>query len=71
MGKTAYERYIEANNNLAKCFQAVSVSQYQSFSAQQKNELCAAERDAVRSFLASNQVGFANLIKERLESAGH
>lgn len=69
--KTAFERYIEANNNLSKCYEAVPFDKWSGFSAQQKEDLCRAERETVRSFLTTNQVGFANLIKERLEAAGH
>ncbi len=69
--KTAFERYIEANNALAKCFGAVSVDTYKSWSAAQQADLCKAEKETVRGFLTSNQVGIANLIQERLASAGH
>jgi hypothetical protein len=69
--KTAFERYIEANNALAKCYQGTSVDQWKALSASQQEGLCKAERDAVTGFLASNQVTFANIIKERLQAAGH
>ncbi len=69
--KTAFERYIEANNALSKCFEAVSVDQYNKLSAAQQEGLCKAEKQAVTSFLTTNQVGFANLVKERLQHAGH
>ena len=68
--KTAYERYIEANNNLAKCYGATSADQWKQLSASQQEGLCKAERDAVTSFLNSNQVNFANIIKERLQATG-
>lgn len=69
--KTAFERYIEANNALTKCYQAVSFDTYKALAAPQQNELCKAERDAVQGFLKSNQVAFANLLQERLAAAGH
>ena len=69
--KTTYQQYIEANQSLTKCFEAVSFEQYSAFSAAQKDGLCKAEREAVSSILSSGKVGFANLIKERLEAAGH
>lgn len=69
--KTAFERYIEANNALSKCFEAVPLEQYNGLSASQQESLCKAEKQAVLNFLTTNQVGFANLIKERLQSAGH
>ncbi len=68
--KTTFERYIDANNALVKCYQAVSFDKYQGLSASDKDALCLTERESVRSFLVSNQVGFANLLKERLAAAG-
>ncbi len=69
--KTAFERYIEANNALAKCYQATSLDQWKALSHAQQESLCKAERDNVTSFLNNNQVTFANIIKERLQAAGH
>ncbi len=69
MGKTAFERYIEANSALSKCYEAVSFDKYQALSAQQQNDLCKAERDTVLDMLRTNQVSFASLIKERLDVA--
>ena len=68
--KTAYERYIEANNALAACYSATSADQWKALSSSQQENLCKAERDAVTSFLNSNQVTFANIIKERLQATG-
>ena len=69
--KTAFERYIEANNALAACYQGTSLDQWKQLNASQQENLCKAERDAVTSFLASNQVTFANIIRERLQATGH
>ena len=69
--KTAFEKFIEANNALQKCYAATPVDKWRALSAAEQNSLCQAEKDTVRGFLVNNQVGFANLLKERLESAGH
>ena len=69
--KTSFEKFIEANANLSKCFEAVPFDKYSTFTAEQKNTLCRTESDAVRAFLNNGQVGFANMIKERLEAAAH
>jgi len=69
--KTTFEQFITANNALTKCFEAVPFETYQGYSQAQKDGLCKAERQAVSDFLSSGKIGFANLIKERLESAGH
>ena len=68
--KTSYEKFIEANLALSKCYEAVPFDKYKAFSQQQQQELCHAERETVRGFLANNQVAFANLIQERLQAAG-
>jgi hypothetical protein len=68
--KTSFEKYIEANLALSKCYEAVPFDKYKSFSHQQQEDLCKAERETVRGFLTSNQVAFANLIQERLQAAG-
>ena len=68
--KTTFERFIEANNALSKCYQATPVDKWRQLSATEQNSLCLAERESVNGFLVNNQVGFANIIKERLENAG-
>ena len=69
--KTTFERFIEANNALSKCYQATPVDKWRQLSATEQNSLCLAERESVNGFLVNNQVGFANIIKERLENAGN
>jgi hypothetical protein len=69
--KTAFEKFIEANNALQKCYAATPVDKWRALSASEQGALCQDERESVRGFLVNNQVGFANLLKERLEAAGH
>ena len=66
--KTTYERFIEANHRLIQCFEGIPVDRYNSMSVDEQNGLCQRERDTVAGFLTNNQVGFANILKERLES---
>lgn len=60
--KTTYERFIEANHKLIKCFEAVNQEKWSKLSGDEQGQLCHVERDAVKSFLATNQVGFAALL---------
>ena len=69
--KTAFEKFIEANNALSKCYEATPVDKWRQLSHTEQDALCQAERSAVQSFLSSNQVSFANLIKERLAATSH
>ncbi len=64
--KTAFEKFIEANNALSKCYQATPVDKWRQLSHADQDALCHAEKVAVQSFLVNNQVGFANILKERL-----
>ena len=65
--KTTYERWLEANSRLTKCFDSVSNEQYNALSQNEQNQLCHNERQEVTNFLTTNQITFANLLKERLD----
>jgi hypothetical protein len=69
--KTAFERFIEANDALSKCYQATPVDKWRQLSNVEQGALCHAEKVAVQGFLSSNQVNFSHLIKERLEATSH
>jgi uncharacterized protein YbcC (UPF0753/DUF2309 family) len=64
--KTTYEKFIEANNKLSKCFEGVNQERWNKLSANDQNKVCHSEKEAVRSFFLTNQVGFANLLNERI-----
>ena len=65
--KTTYERFIEANNKLFKCFESVPQDKWSKMSSEEQSSLCHTEKEAVSQFLSTNQVAFANLLKERLD----
>jgi len=67
--KTTYEKFIDANNKLVKCFESVHVDKWNKMSAADQGSLCKKESEEVRGYLKNNQVGFAGLIKERLSTA--
>ena len=69
--KTTYERFIEANNKLFKCFETVPQDKWNKMSGEEQNSLCHSEREAVQSFLVNGSVGFQNLVKERLDIVSH
>lgn len=69
--KTTYEKFIEANNKLVKCFEAVSVERFQKLSHPEQDTLCHSERESVKAFLVKNEVSIANLVRERLEAGSH
>jgi hypothetical protein len=68
---TAFERFIQANNALSKCYEATPVDKWRQLSHADQDALCHAEKVAVQGFLSSNQVNFSNIIKERLAATSH
>lgn len=64
--KTTYERFIEANDKLKKCFGAFQADKWSTLSAGEQDAVCKAEKQEVQSFLVNNQLVFSNLIQERL-----
>eukprot|EP00347_Sterkiella_histriomuscorum_P000828 403374361 len=66
--KTAYERFIEANDKLFKCYESVNHEQWKSLSQAEQGLLCHTEKEQVQQFLTNNSLGFANLLKDRIDS---
>ena len=64
---TTYEKFIDANNKLFNCFESVPQEKWTKMSSEEQSSLCHAEKEAVSQFLSTNKVGFANLLKERIE----
>ena len=68
--KTTYEKWIEANHKLNKCFESVAADRFKKLAQAEAEALCATERAAVASFLQNNSLTFPNLLKERLAAVG-
>ena len=51
--KTIYEKWIAANESLAKCYEQVPYEQYQSLSLQERETLCLEEKRSVQAYLNS------------------
>ena len=69
--KTTYEKWIEANTKLFACFEGTSQASWEKLAPKEQESLCFAEKEAVSSFLKENQVGFANILKERIHALQH
>ena len=67
---SVFEKWIEANDRLVKCYDAVSADQYKALSAKDQGLLCQSEKEQVRSFLKNDQIHFRNIIQERIKFAG-
>lgn len=49
--KTTYEKWIEANHKLNKCFESVSSDKFKKLAAAEAEVLCQPEKLAVAAFL--------------------
>ena len=68
--KTTYERFIEANNRLAKCYEGTPMDKWNKLSTAAQDALCIKESNEVAEILRNNQVDFKHLLQERLQAMG-
>lgn len=65
--KPAFQEFVEANQALLNCYNAVSLEDFKKLGESQKESLCAAHKEKVRDILRSNNLTMGNLVKERVE----
>ena len=65
--KPAFQRFVEANMNLIKCFQSVSAEEIASSQPAALDAKCNAEKAAVRSILENNELTMTNVVRDRVE----
>lgn len=63
---SSYAKFIAANETLTKCWDNVTVEQYNSMDASTQAATCRTEQEAVASILKSDEVSFRNLIGARI-----
>lgn len=68
--KTTYEKWIEANHKLNKCFEAIPADRFKKLAQAEADVLCATEKAAVVAFLKNNSITFPHLLKERMAAVG-
>ena len=61
------ERFIIANKALMECYAAVPVDDFKAMNPTDQKFLCGSERESVRLMISNDEVGFRNLLSERLE----
>jgi hypothetical protein len=52
--KPAFQEFVEANQALLNCYNAVSHEEFKKMNESQQEGLCLAQRDRVKSILTSN-----------------
>ena len=65
--KPAFQEFVEANQALLTCYNAVSLDDFKKLGEGQKETLCAAQREKVKDLLRTNNLAMSNLVKERVE----
>lgn len=68
--KTTYEKWIEVNNKLKKCFDGVPADKFNKLSAHEADAVCSTEKAAVLSFIQNGSLTFPALLKERMAAVG-
>jgi hypothetical protein len=65
--KPAFQEFVEANQGLITCYNAVSLDDYKKMGEGQRDGLCASQKERVREILRSNQLVMSNLVRERVD----
>ena len=65
--KPAFQEFVEANQALLTCYNAVSLDEFKKLGEGQKESLCAAQKEKVKDLLRSNNLAMSNLVKERVD----
>ena len=63
---SSYAKFIVANEALTKCWESVSVEQWNSMNASTQAVVCRSEKEAVADILRSDELAFRNLIGARI-----
>ena len=66
-GKTVFQEFVEANQGLLNCYNAVSLDEFKKMNEGQKELLCNSHKTKLRDILGSNQLVMSNLIRDRIE----
>ena len=65
--KPAFQEFVEANQALLSCYNAVSLDDYKKLGEGQRDGLCAAQKEKVRDILRGNNLVMSNLVRERVD----
>ena len=65
---TNYEKFIAANHALLTCMASVPAEEFKAMSAADQGNVCLSEATAVREHLASGNLSFGSILKERIAS---
>ncbi len=60
--KPAFQEFVEANQALLNCYNAVTLEDYKKMGEGQRDGLCANHKEKVREILRSNQLTMSNLV---------
>ena len=66
-GKSIFQEFVEANQGLLNCYNAVTAEEYKKLTDNQRDSMCQSHRQKIRDMLTSNQLVMSNLVRERVE----
>ena len=64
--KSAFQKFIEANQALLKCYNTIDMDALISSNNFDTPAKCTAERDRVKELLQNNDLSMSNLVRERI-----
>ena len=64
-GKSIFQQFIEANNNLLECYDNIDIEQYKGQPLSKSSGVCLSQKEKVKSLLASNDLTMTKLVTER------
>jgi hypothetical protein len=65
---TNYEQFIAANHTLMNCYAEVPADSFSAMSKSEQEGVCRNEANAVRGFIAQEQVNFRSILNERISA---
>lgn len=64
--KSAFQEFVETNQALLNCYNAISPADYAKMNDSQKEGACFNHREKLREQLRSNSLVMSNLLRERI-----
>jgi hypothetical protein len=65
--KPAFQEFVEANQALLSCYNAVSLDDFKKMGEGKRDGLCGSQKEQIRELLKSNNLAMSNLVRERVD----
>ena len=64
--KSIFQQFVEANESLIECYEAVDVDQYKGQPAGKSAGLCIKEKSKLQDIVKSNEMNMTRVVQERI-----